>query len=147
MQIHLTNTCKKKNLTTLFKHLPSKNSLLNIIFHRGMFMFRTFHAVLHLKLFAYWEIAHTVSLSADLSAKINFLKTSLWNTIRVANSFDPDKIRPSVLSGLVWAKTICKHYQKRKQTGKCQKFLQLSGQYTLNEMKVAIHFLPSINTR
>ena len=79
-------------------------------------------------LFAYWVIfvlfCHRLNLF-----KINFFqKKSCRNTIRVANSLDPDQARqyvgpdldPNCLQnvGLIWIQTVCQSYQQTALVGK-----------------------------
>ena len=44
-----------------------------------------------------------------LFSKLTFQRNSFRNTIRVANSLDPDQARHS---GLIWVQTVCKDYQQ-----------------------------------
>ena len=49
-------------------------------------------------------------------SKSTFSKISFRNTIRVANSLDPDQAQH--LSGLIWVRTVCKAYQQTPLVGK-----------------------------
>ena len=45
------------------------------------------------KLFACWVILHAFFVICEFFLKITFFKKSLWNTIRMSNSLDPDQAR------------------------------------------------------
>ena len=55
--------------------------------------------------------------STDFFQKTNFSKNYFMSSIRGSNNFLL-KIRPVVLSGLIWVQTVCKSYPQTTLVGK-----------------------------
>ena len=85
-------------------------------------------------------------VSADFFFKINFLKISFRNTIRLSNSLDSDHTwqkRPDLLSVLIWVQTVCKiiNRQQKTKVALSKKNWQYQGLWTAGLEWVEPHFV------
>ena len=63
-------------------------------------------------IFAPWEIFHDFCRLMIFFFRIKFFEKFFQNSIRVANSLDPDQARRFVGPDSVWVQTVCKGYQQ-----------------------------------